>query len=306
MLQAAERSIDTSAEAGSGSWGALAEAYLKGHAYLKGQEKRSAAEDERMLGMQRMWPWENRPAESITSAEVRQLLDSVAATAPYAANRLRALLHTVFNFGIEKEIVESNPVTKVKRPMKKEKERERVFSEAELRKLWASFDAEPAYIASAFRLLLITGCRKSEVAKIQPAEIEGADWTLPAARSKNGKSYVVPLSPYALSLTREIGRGFNVQRAFHRVLDLAGIEDGRCHDLRRSAATYWGKIGIAPHIIDRLLNHAPATITTKHYERWSYATEKREALAKWENELLRIVGGETVVMTGGENREARV
>lgn len=77
-----------------------------------------------------------------------------------------------------------------------------------------------------------------------------------------------------------------------RVLWLAGTP-ATPHDLRRTAATHMARIGIAERIVGRVLNHGTEqrrTITSQVYIHHDYATEKRQALDTWANELSRIVG----------------
>jgi integrase len=89
-----------------------------------------------------------------------------------------------------------------------------------------------------------------------------------------------------------------VQVAFRRVVERSGLLDARIHDLRRSFGTYCGKLKIQPHVIDALLNHAPVTITRKHYNLWDYSDEKRDALVRWERYLIDdlISGGKVIAL----------
>lgn len=105
--------------------------------------------------------WRHRAAREIQRADVRELVQAVALRgAPIAANRLRALLHIVFAFAIEQEMVEANPVTHVPRPGV-ERRRDRVLSAEEIRCLWAQLDREAPPMSAAFRLRLITAQRGS-------------------------------------------------------------------------------------------------------------------------------------------------
>ena len=61
------------------------------------------------------------------------------------------------------------------------------------------------------------------------------------------------------------------------------------HDLRRTAATRMAEAGILPHTIARILNHTDRSVTALHYNLYSYDAEKKEALLRWEAELLQIV-----------------
>jgi integrase len=73
----------------------------------------------------------------------------------------------------------------------------------------------------------------------------------------------------------------------------AGVRDWTVHDIRRSVATRMADIGIAPHIIEQILNHrsghkaGPAGI----YNRSNYEREVRSALALWDDHLRTLVAG---------------
>ena len=68
---------------------------------------------------------------------------------------------------------------------------------------------------------------------------------------------------------------------------MAGVPDWTLHDLRRSTATRLASLGIAPHIIERVLNHAGGTFAgvAGVYNRFEYGDEMRAALRQWEDAL---------------------
>jgi integrase len=81
-------------------------------------------------------------------------------------------------------------------------------------------------------------------------------------------------------------------KALERARSAIGLEDFRIHDLRRTAATRMAELGISPHTISLILNHASArkgSITSKVYVQYSYDKEKREALEAWSGLLLGLV-----------------
>jgi hypothetical protein len=78
-----------------------------------------------------------------------------------------------------------------------------------------------------------------------------------------------------------------------------GVKDWTVHDLRRSVATGMADIGVAPHLIEAVLNHqsghkaGPAGI----YNRSSYVREVRAALIMWEDHIRALIdGGERKVL----------
>jgi integrase len=161
--------------------------------------------------------------------------------------------------------------------------------------------------ALAMKLSLVTGQRISEVAGIELKEIDfnlsAPVWTVPGKRTKNKKPSRVPLSPLALAViaqARELARASEwvfpsptgkgpmgahaATKALERARSAIGLEDFRIHDLRRTAATRMAELGISPHTISLILNHASArkgSVTSKVYVQYSYDKEKREALEAW-------------------------
>ncbi len=289
------------------SFGALAELYLKRHAVTfkdGGKVARRRIESN-------LKPWYPRRAADVTRADVRRVMENKAATAPVMANRLRALVSQVYGFGISHEFVADNPAAGVK-PVAKETARERVLTPEEIRQFWTALDAtamQPA-MKAALRFTLVTAQGVGEVCGIEWAELSdgGTWWTIPPHKAKNGKAHRVPLSRLALEIldsqprrdegaifwgTRSgqaVGPG-KVSTALHDNLDSLGMQHFVVHDLRRTAATLMASIGVDTLVVSAILNHTPAGITQKVYERYSRDPEKKQALERWARHLQDIVSG---------------
>jgi integrase len=71
------------------------------------------------------------------------------------------------------------------------------------------------------------------------------------------------------------------------------------HDLRRSAATGMAEIGVQPHVIEAVLNHASGHKggIAGIYNRASYAAEKANALARWDEHVASVVVGRRGTVT---------
>ena len=111
--------------------GELADLYLLRHA-AEHKEASSAREDRKMLDCDVLPAWRRRKAAEIKRADVIALLDDIVTRgAKVKANRVRSLLSKLFNFGIERAIVETNPVQGVTRRAQ-ERPRERCLSDAEI------------------------------------------------------------------------------------------------------------------------------------------------------------------------------
>jgi len=76
-------------------------------------------------------------------------------------------------------------------------------------------------------------------------------------------------------------------RAVNRNLKEFGVEPWTPHDLRRTAASHMTGMGYNRLVVSKLLNHAERGVTAV-YDRYSYDSEKRQALEAWGQKLLEI------------------
>jgi integrase len=295
----AERKAERAArrKAVTATFAALAALYVEQYAKPR-KRLRAWQEDERKLRVEVLPAWGSRPAGEIRRADVRDLLEGIAAErGGVCANRTRALLSKVFAFGVEKESVEANPVYGVKR-VYVETPRERVLAEEEIRTLWPLFDRLQPAVSAAWRLVLLTAQRPGEVLAMRWRDLErdsrGWWWNLPAELTKTNRAHRVPLSPQALAViealrpltgstewvlaSRADGKRLTwLSHSSARLREWSALDHFTPHDLRRTAATWLGRHGVRPDTIDQLLNHAAGRIT-RTYNRAGYDTEKRQAV----------------------------
>lgn len=284
-------------------------------------KKKSWQEDERIINTYLLPIFKGIRAKTITRKDVRGLLDRKATEAPIMANRIRATLRKIFNWGILNEIVEINPVRLVPAPAK-DRRRDRILTEDEIKKVWKALDKESECIkshrkrrlltAGSLKLRLITAQRGGEVMSMEWSEIDGSWWTIPGSKSKNGLTHRVPLPPLALKIIEDmrnlvIGEGkkkrplpayvfpspkgdaplANPQKALERIQTATGIQF-RGHDLRRTAASMMTGMGIPCLTVSKILNHVEPGVTAV-YDRHGYDKEKREALEAWSKRLTLMV-----------------
>lgn len=275
------------------SFAVLCDLYLRQHAR---PNKRTASADAAIVARDLIPAFGDRKAGSIRPREVAALLDAVVARgAPIQANRVRALLSRIFAFGLAREIVEANPAAVTERPTK-ESAREVYLSDPQIAALWRALEYRHPTLRNAFRLMLLTAQRVSEVREMRWSEVTGDLWEVPGARSKNGRPNVVPLSAQAaevLADQRRLGLPgdliFPAPKLTDQPWDLSSISSAAralrpavgCEwqpkDLRRTAATIMSKLGHRP-FVPRVLNHTEQGITSV-YDRHAYLPEKRAALA---------------------------
>jgi integrase len=290
---------------GAMTFGELAASYLDHHAK---EHKKSWKEDRRILKKDLLPAWRNLPAAEIRRRDVAQLLDRIMArSAPIMANRTRALISKIFAFALSRDVAEVNPVGGLPRPGE-ERRRERVLSEEEIRTLWGIWEAEDSISSAAFRMLLLTAQRKQEVLAMRWGDVHGPWWTIPAGIVKNKLTHRVYLGSAALLLLGDLrerpGRSdwvfasprrkgsavASLNTAKRRFRTAAGFRDWTPHDLRRTAATYMGRMGVPRSVIARVLNHADSGVTAV-YDRSTGEPEIEDALRRWDRRLDEILAG---------------
>lgn len=172
------------------------------------RNKRSWQEDQRIINKELLPQWRKRKASSIVRREVILLLESIAdRPAPIAANRTFALIRRIFNFAIERDLLEHSPCAKIK-ALGKENRKDRVLSEDEIKLFWSGLDKTPMSepLKILLRLMLVTAQRKGEFvkAKWSDFDLQQRWWTIPSENAKNRQSHRIYLSDLSLKLLNDL------------------------------------------------------------------------------------------------------
>lgn len=170
--------------------------------------KRSWQEDERLLVKDASPIWGYRKAADIKKRDVVLLLEKIVERgSPGTANSLFRCIRKMFNWSVERDILEHSPCDGVKMPAPII-DRSRTLSEAEIKTLWSNLDAASisGEIKRAIKLIFVTAQRPGEVIGMHTDEIDndGRWWTIPAERSKNNKAHRVYLTDSALELIGDL------------------------------------------------------------------------------------------------------
>ncbi|KRS18228.1 tyrosine-type recombinase/integrase [Roseovarius indicus] len=308
----------------------LLEQYAKRHL----STLKSGATVKRELDRHVRTVWGDRDIHDIARRDVIDLLDGIADSGRVvSANRVRSYLGTFFGWCVDRDIIAMSPAQGVK-PVVKEKSRDRVLSDDEIRWFWRACDDLGFPWGPFGKTLLLTGQRLGEVAGISDAEIEGGVWYLSTERTKNGRSHTVPLSEAVRAVLAGVERvesrprliytttGASPLSGFHkgrnhiaeRMAEIASEEAGEpveiphwtFHDLRRTAATGMARLGIPVRVTEAVLNHVSGTGggIVAVYQRHDYADEKRAALDAWARLVADLVEGrsDNVVQIEGAKR----
>lgn len=286
----------------------LAERFKKEH--LPGLKKSTADDYERRIDNHIIPGLGHLELKSIERHEIITFLKKIASKTPIQSNRVRAVLSSMFSFGINLALCDDNPVRLIK-PMGKEKSRERVYTESELKEIWKAINKEKQPFRQILKILLYTGQRLGETRNMKWSDIEGNTWTIPAKDTKAKRQNVVPLASQVMDIINEMrkingGRTHvfqstarkrdmpiqHLQYAARRVAKASQVSDFRIHDLRRTAATFMAISGVERTVLGKILNHkslAGDSSVTAIYDRHDYLDEKKEALENWGNNLEQIV-----------------
>lgn len=243
------------------------------------------------LGMRRL--------DSITSHMVNAITDELVAT-PAEQSHTIAYGKTFFKWCVRRQYLQRSPLEGATLP--KQQSRDRVLTDDELVAVWRAAERYGGHYGTIIRLLILTGMRRSECAAIETSWIQNDTLILPKETTKNGRQHTIPLGPMALALlpkttgllfpARIGGEAFSgwsqCKKNFDKMLN---IEPWTVHDLRRTFVTKLAELGVAPHIIERLVNHVTGTISgvSAIYNRANYFPEMKAAVALYEAHLQRLL-----------------
>ena len=248
------------------------------------KKARSADEDRRMVERFVLPALRNRKVADVTRADIVRLHHSLRET-PYQANRVLALLSKMMplseKWGLRPD--GSNPCRHVEKF--KEAKRERYLSADELARLGdvlterERMATEAPSVVAAVRLLILTGCRLSEILTLQWPHVDFAGACLRLPDSKTGAKTVhlnAPALALLAAMEREEGSAWviaggkpgthlvNLQKPWGRIRAAAGIADVRLHDLRHSFASVAVGLGEGLPMIGKLLGHTQTQTTARY------------------------------------------
>jgi len=232
--------------------------------------------------------------DEITVQDIERLKADLrgAGLAVATTNRCLALLKTIFSKAIEWDVVDANPVKKVKL-FKENNQRTRFLSEDEMSRLLAVCeDSTNPYLATIVAVALNTGMRKMEILHLRHADLDMEHRLIRIPDSKSGEARTIPM-PQAmwerfLTLPRVQGNAYvfpghkaghpfvYLERVWRTALKKAGIEGFRFHDLRHTAGSHLAMAGVDLTTIKEVLGHKVLTTTM----RYAHVAEdhKRDAL----------------------------
>lgn len=278
--------------------------FLEKHA----AQNKTSEETERILHKDVLPRLGDKSIHDVSKREINEILDEIASRgAPTMANRTLAAVRKFFNWCVSRGVIEFSPCDGVSMPQR-ERSRDRVLTDQELFNVVNATKQMGGPFEGIVKMLVLTAQRLSEVSKMtwDELDLDNDQWIIPGARTKTGIPNIVHLSAQANGLVNrmpQVGRfvftsngetpfsGFSKSKG--RLVAISGVEGWRLHDLRRTVTSNMARIGVAPHIADKILNHQTGAISgvMAVYQRHEYLDERAAALDKWGVAFDRLIAG---------------
>ncbi len=299
------------------SFAAVAEDFIKD----KLPDERKGAEVERDIRREFIPEWGGRPISDIAPHDVCKVVKAAKDRgAPYQAHNLLTTARRLFSWAIDQLVygLESSPCDRLKPKtiIGKKVFRTRILDDDELRAFWRATARLGYPYGPLFRMLLLTGQRKSEVAEARWSEFNLARklWTIPSERMKADAAHVVPLTDDVIAILQSLPRfrkgdhlftttfgvkpvnGFSKakERLDRRMLRSwralarargddrhhAQIEPWVIHDIRRTMRTGLSALPVSDLVRELVIAHTKPGLH-KVYDQFAYVEEKRCALDLW-------------------------
>jgi integrase len=274
-------------------------------------------------------------AKNILPTDIVPILSSmIQRGAVVQSNRVRSYIVAAFNFGLKHDLnpaqahtgvkfgLTTNPAQVIAKQSSAEKVGENWLTLDEVKELLTTFHTVNRVGPMVSALLAVCfhtgGQRPYELVASRWESINWKEKTLLITPevSKNKRSHLIPLTDSALVVLRALqdeskGSPFifprkndsqqhlrtdSFSKAIMRYREAnPELKTFVARDIRRTCKTLMGELGISKELRDRLQNHALNDVSSKHYDRYSYLSEKREALRKWE---VRLMGVEAKIIRG--------
>lgn len=249
-----------------------------------------------------VWPLiGTKPLGSVRPVDVLRIIEPLTPT-PNTAEGVRVIVQQIYNYAIQKLIVEVNPALPLRGMVQVPPAKHyRHLREAELGAFWCAIEKQGARFVTiaAAKLLAYSMCRKSEVlrARWDEFDLERGTWDIPATRMKMRRAHRVYLPRQAVELLQLLravtgmAEGYVFPSLCRRSVPMAdvtlnhffkrldfGIDDFAPHGLRATGATLLREHGFGRDVVELLLAHKECNSTTAAYHHHELPDERRRAL----------------------------
>lgn len=275
-------------------------------------------------------------AKDVQPTDIVPVLSSmIQRGAVVQSNRVRSYMVAAFNFGLKHDLnpaqahtgvkfgLLTNPAQVVAKQSSAEKVGDNWLTLEEVRELLGTFHTVSRIgpmVSGLLRLCFETGGQRPY--ELAASRWESVNWKertllITAEVSKNKRPHLIALTESAVNTLKALQdqseggpfifphgsdsqqhlRTDSFSRAITRFREAKpDFKPFVGRDIRRTCKTLMGELGISKELRDRIQNHALNDVSSKHYDRYDYLPEKREAMRKWE---ARLIGVEAQVIDFG-------
>lgn len=247
------------------------------------QTKRSHKEDAHRLRNHLIPRFGPKKLSEISTREVQALIGEIAKSrSPATANRILSLIARMLKLATIWGIIEKNPCYGIVK-FREQRARERFLNSDEISRLFQAMEGDGhRYGVAAIKFLLLTGLRRNEALRAKWEQVDFGRGLMHLPQTKSGKTRHIVLSAQALMLLKELpsngesqwifpGKGlkderpvYNINKCLLRLLERAGIERMRVHDLRHTYASVMAQNGVSLFVIQSALGHSSPMMTMRY------------------------------------------
>lgn len=231
------------------------------------------------------------------------------------ANKVRIMVKQLFSFAVGRGVVATSPADHLTAATLgfRYRPRVRVLTDDELKAAWQALDVAKRLslpVRYAVKILVLTGARTGELrdARWADVDLKTGLWVIPRHKTthEGAKAHDVPLECLTLELFKELRAAAGdspwvlfspitgdedaprrerieekaIGHAVRRLVTATKMDPWTPHDLRRVIRSGMSRLGVPPHICEKVLGHSLGRINDI-YDQHSFTVERREALAKW-------------------------
>ncbi|MCR5869372.1 MULTISPECIES: site-specific integrase [unclassified Sphingomonas] len=245
---------------------------------------------------------EHKQVADVSDGDIRRVLDKLAST-PSMQLHVYRVARTFFTWCTRSphRYIQRSPMEGYA-PPGKDRKGTRVLTEDELRSVWNAAGTGSRLV---IRLMILWGTRNEETCVLRRDWASDDVLTIPGAHTKNGRDHGIPLLPLARSVLAERpndgdfyfpGRHTNkkalnpssLNRMLEEIQDETQSSGWTLRDIRRTFRSNMARLRVPRDVCEVLINHAPPVLD-EIYDRYDRLDEKRDALARYEKFIARLV-----------------
>ncbi|MBE9048149.1 tyrosine-type recombinase/integrase [Pleurocapsales cyanobacterium LEGE 10410] len=241
--------------------------------------------------------------------EIKTYLNQIANIEghPITANRLKATLSGLYTFHIKEGFDVLDPTKNIDKF--KERPKERVYSNNEIKELWHFFDEMNEPLGSLYKILLLIARRKSETWSAKWDHLQDNKWTFPAENVKTNNTFVIPITELTEKILLNLkqanpdstfifqspkSKDFHIvsdSNAKKKIRDNTSIKDFTPHDLRRTAITKLSEVGTPRDVAEKISNHSQGRTNNSFniYDKYDRFNEMSLHLNTYHRHLLKLI-----------------